>query len=864
MIKRFKKFLHTKKSTIKFILLLGLLAILGHGYVIYRYFKDGVIFTGPNDGIEQMLPIQMFLYEHWTKGSFFYTTDLGLGGDMLTDFAYYFSTNILFIINVIVIWISSFIFNFDTERMLFWAQNAIVLSIIKSFLIMISVYFYTKKIGLNRLSSVVSAFLFAVSPIYFRFTVYWPFFSDVFILLPLLLLSIERFLKNKKIGMFILIVALTFINNFYFAYYQVLIGILYFIYRFTFKHKDDVVLKWQQFKVFFIASLLGFGCSIMIFFHSARGFIGNNRATYQGEIPLLSDFTKHDNIFYDNYLIVVLFLTIQALLTFKLYKNYFYRMFSIFTILFIIASFIPFIDSVFNGFSAPQKRWHYLLTFFSSGLIAQYIYYFKSLSLKTYIFTCIPSFIVILSSYLITKDYVIWIWMLPVLFIIGLFVLIMKSYKTLIMIIYVFGVLLLSFLVSKEHSKNQIYHEDHERRANTFFIQASTFDSGLQRAHIDDIKQNTQSDERIAWRVLEQDNTPMYQQFKGMSLYSSIFDGQLYDYLFSKAKINLKNESLSRYSNMQNRSNLYSLWSTKYLMKKSYEKESPANSKVVSDDGKYQILKNKEMLPAVKVTNKYYNQKQLKTPLDEEHAMINGVITDSHSSDYSQIKNAPNLLNQTNITERNSKYKNNILTVPKNGDGLTITLPKEIAKKYKDMYLMLHLERKPPQSNFSIQINDYSNNRLFEDSKYRMLQDDLLYRVPVTSDGKIFIALTNGTYNLKLQGLYGEDYKTLKSANKKKNYSYKEENGAIDIDLNNHSGGMAVINIPYRNGMAATVDNKEVQVEKVNHIMTGVNVSKNSKHIKIQYKPPFFKTMIFVSIISIILSCLYTRKVNKS
>src|SRR5699024_4385274 len=123
MIKRFKKFLHTKQSTIKFILLLGLLAILGHGYVIYRYFKDGVIFTGPNDGIEQMLPIQMFLYEHWTKGSFFYTTDLGLGGDMLTDFAYYFSTNILFIINVIVILISSFIFNFDTDRMLFWHKT---------------------------------------------------------------------------------------------------------------------------------------------------------------------------------------------------------------------------------------------------------------------------------------------------------------------------------------------------------------------------------------------------------------------------------------------------------------------------------------------------------------------------------------------------------------------------------------------------------------------------------------------------------------------------------------------------------------------------------------------------------------------
>src|SRR5699024_11435967 len=108
----------------------------------------------------------------------------------------------------------------------------------------------------------------------------------------------------------------------------------------------------------------GFGCIIMIFFHSARGFIVNNRATYQGEILLLSDFTKHDNIFYDNYLIVVLFLTIQALLTFKLYKNYFYRMFSVFTILFIIASFILFIYSVFIGFLYLQKRLHYLLSFF--------------------------------------------------------------------------------------------------------------------------------------------------------------------------------------------------------------------------------------------------------------------------------------------------------------------------------------------------------------------------------------------------------------------------------------------------------------------------------------------------------------------
>ena len=115
----------------KYILLFGILAILGHSYILYRYFKDGIIFTGPNDGIEQMLPIQMYLYEHWTHGTFFYSTDLGLGGDMFMDLSYYFSTNILFIINVIFVWLGSFIFHFNTDHMLFWSQNAIVISIVK-------------------------------------------------------------------------------------------------------------------------------------------------------------------------------------------------------------------------------------------------------------------------------------------------------------------------------------------------------------------------------------------------------------------------------------------------------------------------------------------------------------------------------------------------------------------------------------------------------------------------------------------------------------------------------------------------------------------------------------------------------------
>lgn len=66
----------------------------------------------------------------------------------------------------------------------------------------------------------------------------------------------------------------------------------------------------------------------------------------------------------------------------------------------------------------------------------------------------------------------------------------------------------------------------------------------------------------------EQDNTPMYQHFKGLSLYSSIFDRQLIEFYYRYLMINLKEESVSRYQSTGSRSNIASLLSVRYLMEK--------------------------------------------------------------------------------------------------------------------------------------------------------------------------------------------------------------------------------------------------------------------------------------------------------
>ncbi|MCG3411886.1 YfhO family protein [Staphylococcus massiliensis] len=840
------------------------MSLIGHSYIIFRYVKDGILFTGPNDGIQQMVPIQMYLYNKWSEGTFFYSTDFGLGGDFFTDLSYYFTTNIIFITNFIVIKILNIFFHFDTSQMMFWMNNALITSIIKGALIMTATFLYVRHLRINKFASLLIAFLFASSPIYYRFTVYWPYFSDVYILLPLLFLSIERFLKKGKIGLFIIIVALSFINNFYFAYYQVLMGLIYFIFRLIMIHKHDIVNRTQRFIYLVIGSILGVGSSLFIFFHGARSFINNERVKF--EAPLEFDpISRNTNIFFDNYLIVVIFISIQAILTFKLYKHFYYRLFAILTFILIICAFIPHVDSIFNGFSAPQKRWHYLLTFSSSILIGLYVHHFKSISWKVYTITSIPALLLLYISAYIYKDFVNWLYIVPIVFLIGLITLIMKSehHKKWILLPYIASIFILGNVVSYTFIENNIFHPRHEDMANSYYINASKYNTPLQRKLVDRMDKETADDERIDWRVNEQDNTPMYQNFRGMSLYSSIFHHDIIDLFYDTLMINLKEESVSLYQSTGGRSNIASLFSTKYVMLKEYQDNLPDNFKKVHSDGQYRIYENQEMLPSVRVMDNYYKASSLKTPLDREHAMIDGVVMNDKGKPYKD--KAKDLLDQTDISYHDIKrHDDRHIEVTKDNGGATIKLPPSMAEKYQDFYVTLYIKRGKPDSNFTLDVNGYENKRMFNNSKYKTGQYEQLYRVKPDENGEIHVGMKpTGNYEFKLLGLQGETYDKLKQADKEKRYTYKEENGKIDIQLKNHQKGMTVINIPYRKGMQAKVDGKKVDIEKVNYFMTGIPVDKDAKHIEITYKPPYFFLMICISTLFIVLSVFYHRFVSR-
>lgn len=107
-------------------------ALLLFSPYIYRYLSQGIVFSGSGDGYRQMMPFQMYLYEHLSQFKGFYDQSFGLGGDYIKDLSYYYATSPITFINFIFVWISDVVFNSNPHSIAFWASNQLIVSFFKS------------------------------------------------------------------------------------------------------------------------------------------------------------------------------------------------------------------------------------------------------------------------------------------------------------------------------------------------------------------------------------------------------------------------------------------------------------------------------------------------------------------------------------------------------------------------------------------------------------------------------------------------------------------------------------------------------------------------------------------------------------
>lgn len=83
------------------------------------------------------------------------------------------------------------------------------------------------------------------------------------------------------------------------------------------------------------------------------------------------------------------------------------------------------------------------------------------------------------------------------------------------------------------------------------------------------------------------------------------------------------------------------------------------------------------------MTNHIYDSKSLKTPIDREHAMLDGVVLNNKGTNYKQ--KAKNLLNQVDISSQNIvKSNKHHIKVTQSSGKVKLHLPKSLQKRYTD------------------------------------------------------------------------------------------------------------------------------------------------------------------------------------
>lgn len=840
-----------------------LTAIIAHGFMLSEWMHGRYV-TGPNDGMSQMIPFKYLLYESMNTGNFFYSERFGFGGGIFSQLGYYFSTSIVFLLTAAGTGLLQWSGIIGEPSLHYWADVTVFVSMIRLTGILLVTVYYFRMVGLKTGFAYIGAVIYGVSILYFRHVTYWEFFADAMLFLPILLIGAERIIRFGKPGWFIAAVALSMVDNFYFAYINFLLTFSYIGFRWFIPLVADEQKRMGQIGQFLASGLVGAAISAPFFVPAVYGYLNNFRPPFEGEIPL---FEMTENILSDGKLVVIPAIAAVSLFLYPLYRDKKFRVFSLLTSILIILHASPAVGSLFNGLSAPQFRWEHMLMLVAGGLTAAALQHWKELRLKHVSVAIVGAF----ALYVIVDTMDLegkpsfyadsLVVMALVLFAVVLLSKIpqLKHWDIALWVVVAGSVLVTVNLFQEEKltEDNKKVDQIQGEGIPQSFFESKKYNSQASDALIEKLSKS-EPDElaRFDWMIGTRNNTPIVQDYLGMSVYSSILNKHLLHFYLEELAIDMGRESVSRYAGLGGRTNLYSLLNGVYAVRSEKDNPVPYGFSQVDENEELKAFKNQHRLPFVRTANRVYTEEELESSpvIAREHAMLSGVILDEWNEKTHSPPTAANLIDQVTIVPVRATYEGDRLVVTGKDGGIDLTVSDSRVLK-EDAYVSFHLKRKTADKGFHLNVNDYRTTRKRTDSIYRTRVNDLTIRVP--SEKVIRIRVPEGSYTLRDLALYTEDYKTLKEA---QGYSSKSpapdvnwKGGHVEVQLDNVNGDpIAVMPIPFEKGWTVKVNGKKQSILKANYAFTGVPIEQGTNTIEMTYRPPYFTVSLVLSLLGLV------------
>lgn len=869
--------------------------------LFYRFWQDGLSFVWKVDGWAQHIHALQF-YSDWlqqiVRNLFFkhrlevplWSFSIGYGSDIMTTLHYYVIGDPFCFFSVFVP--DQYMVHFYDMMILFRMYLAGI-----SF----SVYCFYKK-RTTKIAVLTGAVLYVFSTYILIMGFHHPFFINSFIYLPFLLIGIEKILEDKSPALFIFIVFICTVSNFYFMYMIALNAVLYlFIRMFSIYGIKNIKQFLNKLVHMILYAITGVLMGAFIFLPILNLFANNSRDGSGQPFQLLYEKTFYQDL--PKMLIAVnrgthhtmlavcsIVLCCVYLLCIKRKEN---TEIKIGLLILTLCLLIPAAGKVFNGFSYASNRWMFSYIFLLSyivviewdalfamkkkafagiflimaGLLA-YNYYILGENFKTELsgYTSLIGFnllIVGISSVLSRSRF--------------------RQNKT-----YFTGLQLLMcvLVVMTIHLNTQnIFYKSNDSKRKTEFASIehvrkdlrSPADKAISKAvSNDDSFFRYESNESLVER-----NSTLQSKLHSTNFYWSL-SGKLPAQLFSEMA--LVNKGAYNYKNLDGRTFLNEIASTKYYVtpvKKNgnyvvpfgYKKFGTYKIKTARRTQRCTVFENKYALPLGYTYDSYYvrNDYEKMNELERQNALLQGVLLEKKITGYARTAIDQNYVKiPYQIKEYNGVKRNGNRFIVQRSDGSIVLETKKTINKSELNLFIGNISTKEADkvaddnsgaAKYVIitQNSDgrTSRKRLFyfqPKNIYYAARKHFMVNLGYYNVGKqrIIVHFPNvgqykiGSVKLYAQSMAGYSDKITKlKENTLKNIKIGTNNikGSIHLSKNK----ILCLSVPYSKGWRAVVDGKKQELLQANTMYMALPLKKGNHKIQLFYRTPGLEAGIILS-----------------
>ena len=857
---------------IPYLFLILVFSFLCHLYIFRSKALYGVFST---DSTAQMIYFLPFFIRELFFNGHFYSFSYGMGGDIFSEYSYYYSTSPIVYLIVPLYAIGYILFGSEIFSMENSLRFKLLLSILKQIILMVSMYYLLKYEKRSREASLSAAFIYGGGIYYMWNSNYFDFFTDAYLWVPLMVLGYRIYQKKKNFFPLMISAALCAVNNFYFAYHTYVFFIVFVLvmtegFGETFKKR----LK-SYFKQIRNLGIIGIGALLLssfAFLPQIFAFLKIDRFIQNYPVSLF-----FDKSFYQNMPINLFFnsstLGIPMIVVMIFFINYRRTSSStnrkmVLLALFFVLYMLPFTGYFLNGMNYASERWYYLFLFVIGYCSADIVDEAKK---KNY-FNIIVSFI-LFSIFLIMiyfrrnelKDYSKYLYynIAVVLFNILIFFFISvrkfiekEKWRKLtdkLLMLSIAGVMLFN---------NFAFNLDQKLDITTEFMK----EKDMVTDELKDVMKKVVPDKTEFYRTVHRntafENAPNLYNYYGISTFHSMTDGNMHDYF--KRILNIRHgvAFLSSFNNLDDRVYLESLLGVKYIIT-SKDYTPPSVYKQVYENSKYALFEAKE---SVGFDMWFPQNIDLDTFLslpvaDKDVNLLNYAITEE---DYnSKFKGTPIEIPEYPINTDTVKYEG----VDQVGDTITVKPDGKIKFIFPErninsqVYISFHI-RPENRDEYEIKMNHKRAFKASESNPYVYPTYDYTF-VLNGEESPINWSVNERKYEfnkLQIKRVDISNHPALIAARNK----YNMENLIVDGDkisgiVENNEAGFMVFNIPYNKGWHLKVNGKATELKRMNGFLSGVMLEPGVNKIELRFIPRGLIEGAIISGFTLIIALIYYK-----